>query len=306
MYLLHGENFYLSWQELVRLKQEILNKDRNIEFVILDSEEIEPSKLQFTTTSMFSKKNFYIFKRFFSLPKERREQVWGEILQLKIVDIIFWEDRQADKRSKIYKDFSKIAVVREFAILREADMNYWIRKELEKRAIKFDHDLVNELYFRFGDNQFLIESELDKLKVYLEIRGKDDVDVIDYEVLSGGMVHSNWELIELIFLKRKKEAIAYLNSFSLEIDEQKMIIGGLASTLRNTYLAKIYSPDNLKPIGAKLKINPYALKRGFEYSRNFTKERLEKLYEQLMNFDYALNLSRIDFKVGMILLIVSL
>lgn len=306
MYLLHGDNFYLSWKELIKLKKEFLKKERELDFIILDSDEIVPSRLQFTNNSMFSKKNFYIFKRFFSLSKDTREKVWNEILQLKVTDVIFWEDKKADKRSKIFKDFMKIGVVREFEVLKEADMYWWIRKELELRKINYENSFVQELYFRFGDNQFLIEAELDKLQIYLKVKGKDRIDVGDYKVLSAGIVQSNWELIELFFMKKKTEAISYLNNFNLEIDEQKMIIGGMAATLRNIYLAKIYSQNELRDIGTKLKINPYSLKKGYEYSRNFTKERLEKLYEQLMNFDYSLNLSRIEFKLGMTLLIISL
>ncbi len=33
MYLLHGENSYLSWQELIKLKEEITKKEKDFEYL---------------------------------------------------------------------------------------------------------------------------------------------------------------------------------------------------------------------------------------------------------------------------------
>lgn len=306
MYLLHGENSYNSWQELLKLKTEIKKKEVDFEFLIYDSDEIDLTTIDISGYSMFVKRYFYIFKRFFSLPKDVRESIWNEVLKLKLQDVIFWEPGSADKRSKVYKEILKKGIVREFSSLKEREMYTWIGKELDKRNIKHDNEFVHEIYFRFGNNQFIIENELNKLKIYLQTRNKNSVDKQAYEIISYGMVQDNWKFIELFFTKKKKEAIDYLNNSHLEIDEQKMIIGGIASTLRNVLLSKNYQGEKLKYAASKLSIHPFVLTKSSNYARNFTFERLVKLYEQLMNFDYSLNLGKIEFKLGMVLLIMSL
>lgn len=306
MYLLHGENTHQSWQELLRLREEVQKKDASFEFVIFDSDEIDLSKLDISGYSMFAKKYFYIFKRFFTLPKELREKIWKEILNLKIKDIIFWEEGNADKRSKVYKELSKVGIVREFALLKEREMYNWIQKELIKRKIKADTNFVHELFFRYGSNEFMVENELNKLDIYLDLQKRREVKPSDYQILSEGMVQDNWKFIEMFFAKRKKEAIDYLNHANIEVDAQKMLLGGISSTLRNVYLSKIYSSDKLSYISSNLGIHPFVLSKSSNYARNFSKERLEKLYEQLANFYYSLNLGRIEFKLGMVLLIMSL
>jgi DNA polymerase III delta subunit len=306
MYLLHGENVYQSWQELLKLRAEYTKKDPSYEFIIMDSDEIDLSKLDMSGYSMFSKKYFYVFKRFFSLSKELREKIWKEIINLQIKDVIFWEDGNADKRSKVYKEMIKVGTVREFTLLKEREMYNKIQKELIKRNIKTSNDFVHEILFRYGSNEFIVESELNKLQAYLEVKKRNEVRTADIEILSEGMVQDNWKFIELFFSKNKKEAIDYLRNANIEIDSQKMLLGGISSTLRNVYLNQIYSKDKLSYISGKLGIHPFVLSKSASYARNFSTQRLEKLYEQLANFDYSLNLGRIDFKLGMILLIMSL
>lgn len=306
MYLLHGDNIYESWQELMRLRKELSSKDNNLEFVILDSQEIDISKLQIAGLSMFAKRNFYILKRFFSLPIQVRENIWAELIKLDYQDVIFWEDRPVDKRLKLFKDFSKIGIIREYKQLKGADLSKWIIKYLNGKRLKYPRDFVEELIFRFGNNQSILESEIEKLAVYMKLKNKLNIESVDYEILSSGAIQDNWKFIEHIFQKQKKEAIMQLRGFELGIEEELMVVGGIASTLRNLYLVKLYSGQNLEHISTRLGINPYALRKAGGYATLFTLQKVEKFYEQLMNFDYARKIGRIDFKIGLELLIMSL
>lgn len=298
--LIHGENFYNSWQDYKKTVAKY--KDKNF----YDDEYLLSNDLSFDAIGLFSSNQTYVIKHFFSLPKDRQEVLANNIFAHEKNEIIIWEDNKIDKRSRIYKNFVAKADVREHLTLKDNELSIWIKKELDKKQLPLANQHKETLAFYYGSDQTIISNEILKLKGYYEIYGEEKLNENFHSVISTPHNASSWDFIDKFFKADKNFLFKYLETIENEVGVEYALIGALTSQLRILFLIGKYNDFELKNVISKLKIHPYRVKVSLAYKKFFTIEKVKRIYSMLCNLEYSLKRSELTPKMGLTLLVASL
>lgn len=303
--LLFGENNYESWREFKSLEKRILDENKDIEHLTFDHDELIEKHVDFSSFDFFNKKKFYSIKRFFNLTKTEREKLFNELLNSQH-EIVLWEDGKVDKRLKELKILKEKGNVIEFKILVWDKLRRWVEGYFKELKLIPNSKVVEKLIFRFASNQWLISSEIDKIALYKKQNEDKVIREEDMQLISHTDNINSFYFSDLFFSKQKSTALKYLDQMILEVGDEFMLMGNLASQLRCIYLLKTLPLGSEGELTSKLGINPYTIRNCKRFVDNFSIERLKKLYDQLSNLDYSLKIGDLDAKIGLSLLIASL
>ncbi len=117
----------------------------------------------------------------------------------------------------------------ELARVEESDAVRWIVSTAESRNVRFDPDAARELADALGTDMMLIASELDKLLLYVQARGRVALADVETLVLAAKQ-RSLYELTDAISAKDRPRALALLHGL-LNASE-----GGEAAAIGHLYM----------------------------------------------------------------------
>ncbi len=307
LHILHGPNTFESWKEKETLITNFKKKYPQGSTQIYELETLESSDVSFSSLDIFTnnQKKLYIIKRFFQLKKTLLEKYSLDLVESQDT-IILWEDRKIDKRSKIYKNLSKKAHIQEFKEIKNYEVVRWIKKQCASLKITLSEKQITEISFFFGNNQWLIDTELKKIKLFLTAKKQKSITDKAFKYL---VSYSNseeiWSFIENFFKKNKTDSINYVIHKVSNVSDASIIIGSIAWQLR-IMLILLYSQNNSQELVCKqYKIHPFVAKKTNELLKLTTIEKCTKLYEQLSNLDYSIKTGKIDPLTGLSFIIAS-
>lgn len=195
-----------------------------------------------------------------------------------------------DERKKIVKLVKKIAKVMEFN--NEKDIRKYIKNELGNYQISEEN--INLLIDRVGENELLIQNEINKLKLY-----KSDNIITNEDIIK--ITHKNinidiFKLIDCIINKKNDEAMEIYSEMINQNEEPIKIIVMLANQFRIMYQVKelVKIGYSEKEIATKLKLHPYRVKLANQNSRKFKSDTLIKYLKKLSDIDYNIKSGKID------------
>lgn len=195
-----------------------------------------------------------------------------------------------DERKKIVKLVKKIAKIMEFN--NEKDIRKYIKNELGTYQISEEN--INLLIDRVGENELLIQNEINKLKLY-----KDNNIITNEDIIK--ITHKNinidiFKLIDHIVNKKNDEAMEMYSEMINQNEEPIKIIVMLANQFRIMYQVKelVKIGYSEKEIATKLKLHPYRVKLANQNSRKFKSDTLIKYLKKLSDIDYNIKSGKID------------
>jgi DNA polymerase-3 subunit delta len=98
----------------------------------------------------------------------------------------------------------------ELARVDEADAMRWVAETAEARGVKFEQDAARELVDSLSGDMMLIASEVEKLLLYVEARGRVTPGDVETMVLAAKQ-RSLYELTDAISAKDRPRALLLLN-----------------------------------------------------------------------------------------------
>ncbi|MCA9383111.1 DNA polymerase III subunit delta [Candidatus Dojkabacteria bacterium] len=305
--LIHGDNTYGSYQEL----NKVLKK--NPEYKIIDGSKLDNLDDIFVSvesmTLFASEPSLTIVKR---LSKNRKkslqDQLVEEIKDIKSndVNLVLWEDKSMDKRSKLYKLLKKNADVSECAELDEPKLIKWVQQEAERFGLSVSSKIAIGIIDRVGVNQFNLTSELEKISLLVLDRDNKLIVEDDLEIVSNSDKEADiWKLMDAISSKNKKQIMILGNEFLRNQAEFPYLISMLTRQLKILMLMK-HPQTTSQEISSKLKIHPYTLSRARKHLHLFDLDRIKLLINKLSNLDFAIKEGRIDATLGLNLFLASL
>lgn len=195
-----------------------------------------------------------------------------------------------DERKKIVKLVKKIAKVMEFN--NEKDIRKYIKNELCNYQISEEN--INLLIDRVGENELLIQNEINKLKLY-----KGNSIITNEDIIK--ITHKNinidtFKLIDHIVNKKNDKAMEMYSEMINQNEEPIKIIVMLANQFRIMYQVKelVKIGYSEKEIATKLKLHPYRVKLANQNSRKFKSDTLIKYLKKLSDIDYNIKSGKID------------
>lgn len=191
-----------------------------------------------------------------------------------------------DKRKKIFKILSKYNS-QEFSQIpsyKTDELESWIKAQAKKHDLKIENDAVSLLLLQVGSNLRLLDSELEKLKVFVKdkpatkdvvkeicVNNDDLFAFVDY--LSSG--NTSKALSEYQKLLMTRHPLAILSVLHTMLHTKIQI---KANSLH-------YSPDE---IAKMINMHPYRVKLEMSKLKNISLKNLVKLKENLTAAEYKI------------------
>ncbi len=298
VYLLYGE-----FESDIEKYIDKLVKDNNIDTKVVynyKDTSIEDVVEECSYTDLFGNKKMVILNdcTFLTGKDTLESDLMGKYLDNPNKDVILVFKIVTDKldeRKKLVKTIKSVAIVKEFKLLDEKNLDSYIKNYFESLEFKIDSLSINEIVSRLSSNTKVIDSELDKLYLY-KLNDKT-IELEDVKkVITRYEDNTIFKLVDAV-VKRDKEKIFYLYKELLNNKEEPiMILTMLANQFRLMYQAKVLYNDGLsfKDIASKLKEHPYRVQLAIQNSNNLSKKELKNIIQKLAETDYQIKTGIMD------------
>ncbi len=223
-------------------------------------------------------------------------------ININTILIFVVNDAKLDERKKITKLIDKNGEIVE---CNNID-NITMIKDLLGDYQMSDSD-IKYLLERVGDNSTLLNTEIEKIKIYKDTDKnitKEDIDLLT----SKSLEVNNFKLIDAIINGDKLTALN-LYQERIKLNEEPIaIIVTLANQIRIMYQVKQlyldgYTENNIASI---LKIHPYRVKLANQNAKKYDADTLLTYLKKLADLDIDIKTGQIDKTLGLELLIISL
>ncbi len=308
LYLIGGDNLYLSVQRLEEIKNEFIDRYGG-EIQIFNVDEIKDFNEIISDAdclSLFSKDKLIIIKRLLSSKAEVIDNIYDYMNSHKNMNFVFWEDKSFDKRKKFYKLVKKRGVVEEFKKLQYSRLKIWLGKLLSKK-VKYDKDCIDRLIMKIGDDQMQLSYTVNNLADLIKTEKRDELLVRDIDRFVEKTAEENiWEFIDAVSECDKAKAMKIIERLLREKQDFVMIVGMIARQFRILSMIKylVNLGKGQSEITRILKLHPFVVKKSMRHSYNFTLKQLRKLYQKLFKTDLVVKEGKFEEKLALDLLIV--
>ncbi len=307
MFLFTGEERYLLDQEVSRRTKNFLEKFGEDSLFVYNNEnrdEVSASQSIFGWW-LFSAKKLTVIH---GIPLDNAKWNTFKVSQIewfienfikkewKIPEdnLLVFISNKPDKRSRFFKFLKTNANIKNFDMLKDFEVKWFIKKELWE--IKITDGALNLFVYKVWTSLYRVKSEVEKLKLYCDVKSIEEInDELITDVVFGLVETEAFEFLKLIF-KSKNRAITYLTRMQDQWLNWNAFSGalywGLKLYITLYHFSKKWIKDP-KTIAAQTWINPYSLKQNMWYmdiiSRNWIE--IENMYKKLIEVE-------VDIKTG--------
>lgn len=304
LYLLYGTKEYQIKNELKKLTN---NFDTiNISKFDLNNDITENVINDCQTLSLFSEKKLVICENanMFTGSTNKDSEIIENYLNNPNPDttlVFITNNDKIDERKKITKLIKKNGIVKAFNENENAAQI--VKKNL--KDFQIDNNLINLLIDRVGDNQQILEHELEKLKLYKEdnIITKEDI----LNVTTKKVDPNTFTLLDCIVKNDKNKALEIYYELIKMNEEPIKIITMLANQFRIMYQAKELLKKGLseKDIAETIKIHPYRVKLAIQNGRKYSSDLLLQYISDLADMDINIKTGKTDKSLALELFILK-
>ncbi len=201
-------------------------------------------------------------------------------------------DPKLDKRTKYSKFITEQAKVESFDLLDESQLIRWIQQYTEKKEGKIQHTVAQNLLKRCGENLWNLSREIEKL-----IQAGDG-EITDKLVLELTIPHPSvvmWDFLESL---SKKSVQHSMKRFKDLLESGVSVHEVLSMIFREVRIhAQIRSgiDQNMgaQQIATETKLHPFVVKKTYSLTQQFSKEKIEQMYEMLFEIDKKLKTGKL-------------
>ncbi len=191
-----------------------------------------------------------------------------------------------DKRKKLFKLFSKYNAqeFNQIPAYKTAELETWIKNQAKKHDLKINSDAVSLLLLQVGSNLRMLDSELEKLKVFAKDKPATKEMVKEICISNEDF----FAFIESVVTGVKEKALEQYNKL-ISTRYPLSILSTLHSSLKDKIFIKAnggkYSQDELAKI---LNIHPYRVKLELQKLKQVSLKSLVALKENLTEAEYKI------------------
>ncbi len=307
VYLFTGEERYLLDQEVSRRTKNFLEKfGKDSLFVYNNENWDEVSAIQsIFGGGLFSAKKLTII---YGLPLDNAKWNAFKIAQIEeFVDnfikkewkipednLLVFVSNKPDKRSRFFKFLKTNAKIKNFDMLKDFEVKWFIKKGLWE--IKITDWALSLFIYKVGISLYRVKSELEKLKLYCKANNLSEItDELVTDIVFGLVETEAFEFLKLIF-KDKNKAVTYLQRMQDQWLNWNAFSGalywGLKLYITLYHFSKKWIKDP-KTIAAQTWIHPFSLKQNMWYMDIISKNwiEIENMYKRLIEVE-------VDIKTG--------
>ncbi len=310
-YLLTGTEDYLKQLFMKDLRSHLLDDPKDImNYVELASKEIRTQQiidLAETLPFMSENKIIYIKDSGFmkSGSKDEVEKLEKWIDNIPNYCVIIFDEKEIDKRSKLYKKINKEYSVMEFNYPAENETYKIVQDRAKALKLNIDKDLI--LYFirNMPQNLSHIFFELEKLASFC-VENKVQKKDID-SVCVFGLEQRIFELVKQITLRNTQDVLKIYNTLIESKESPIAILVLVARQYRLMLQLKYMLKENTseKQIASNLKLPTFALKDIKAQALQLAFAKIQNILEDCLECDKEIKYGKIEAVKAVELLIIK-
>lgn len=321
--IIYGEDTYRSLRYLQKLKRNFIKKfDKqklNLDEFDLNNKKLKYNEIasSFFSTPFLANKRMIIFKDILNYKpfNNKNDDFLNKIDDLKKTEniIVFYEQsKNLDKRKKttktLLKKLQKNKELYNFPILKGFALNKWIKNYIRSKNGLISNEAIKSLAALIGPNLWQQEQEINKLIAY---KNNKRIHTKDVELLTQGKYQDYiFKLIDNISERKYQKAYELLE-YQIQRGQDIMSIWYLMLrqfrllTQSKEMLNKGFSKAE---ISKKLHIHPYVVTQLIKQNKNFTLNKLKKIYKYLLKWEeqFKTNTNKIDTRFLIELFIIAI
>ncbi|MFA6991786.1 MAG: DNA polymerase III subunit delta [Candidatus Gracilibacteria bacterium] len=295
VFLFCGKDTFSCFYKLNLWKSEFIKKHGETNIDQIEASDLSAGKLAMDIGSVpfLSEKRLIIIKNFLERAKSDEQKEVAEVIE-NVPDsciLVFYEDREPDKRTSLYQKISKTGKVVEFPVLSPKETVAKILEKAKADNINIKPFTADYLATYLALDLWSITNELNKLKTFAD--GKEITKEMVDDLVTPSLSSSIFKLTDALAARNSKESIRILRTL-IEMDEElNMIFFMIVRHFRLMIQIKelVEKKDPPYSIAKQLGANPYVVQIISKQCRNFTEENLRDIYQKLLKID-------IDVKTG--------
>ena len=299
LFFFFGENQFALREKLKTYQNGFLKKygEESVRQVIAGGK-ISANKIDelISAPALFSPKRFIVVSNF--LKDAKTEEQKKIIKNLSKVDedliLVFTEENAPDRRTALFKELVKNHQSEEFKPWTESQIAKWIIRKVKSAGGKISTETANYLIAYVNRNIFQIEKELEKLLSLADCR-EITPEMIN-ELTPKNLATSIFDLTDSLGGQSTKKSLFLLREI-LESghNDPWQVFFMLVRHFRILIMAQDLLARNInsKEIITKLKMHPFVINKAISQNKNFTKEKLSKIYKELLEIDLKIKTGQV-------------
>ena len=202
-----------------------------------------------------------------------------------------------DKRGRFYKRFDKLdkdnpsqKLIKTFVPLSERELPDFVKES--SKDLNLDSRVVDALIHKVWNDQFRLESEIDKLRYRKKYYNEEITSKVVDEVCFGMIEEDIFQLLDLS-LTDPKSAVKFVQWLQDDWLDRNAVNGSFAWGLRNYLFVLDYADHwitDSKQIASELKQNPWAI-MNITKKLSLLKEKrnlIQTLFKNIVDIDYEI------------------
>ncbi len=313
LYLIYGCEHFLVAKYFNIIKNLVVDEsnpmsDMNYDFFNGDKVPVGVIADAFSTLSFSNDRRFVGVKDSGLFARGRSDstaELLGYLDQLDESCVLVFDEKDVDKRGKLYKYLNKNGKVFELSTQSEKYLQDWVLEMATKTSTQISKADASHLINILSFDMFSINSEFNKLVDSQKSRiiKKEDIDLL----VSKSLEVRVFELIDALSSKNTKVAIEiYANMLEMK-ESPLMILSLIGRQFKLMLECKILMEKGLSKdsIAKKLSTHPFVIQKSMNYSKNFTKLVLYKGFEDVLKTDVNIKSGKINDKLGVELILLK-
>ena len=306
IFLFTWENTYTLNKELKRWKDMFAEKNGSESIFSFNRENRDYAQIKQTIFSWwFFVTNKLIILYGIPLDTEKSNAIKAEEIEKLAEDIMNYPlpsevllicvSYKPDKRGRFYKRFDKLdkdnpsqKMIKSFATLKDYELSNFVAQE--SKDLNLDSKVVETLIHKVWNDQFRLESEIDKLRYRKKYYGEEITSKVVDEVCFGMIEEDIFQLLDLA-LTNPQSAIKFIQWLQNDGLDRNAVNGSFARGLRNYLFVLDYAEHwitDSKQIASELKQNPRAI-MNITKKLSLLKDKrnlIQTLFKSIVDIDY--------------------
>lgn len=306
-YLLYGQERYLRRQYRDKLQKALCEEGDTMNTHFFEGKGISVGEIiDLAETMPFFSDRRVIFITDSGLFKSGGEKMAEYLSNPSETGFFIFTENEVDKRSKLYKAVQSKGYAAEFAEQDENTLKRWVAGILGKEKLKVTENTVQLFLSKTGTDMENIQMELEKLICYC--MGRDVVTEADVEAVCTVRVSNHiFDMINAIAARQQSRALELYYDL-LALKEPPMRILFLIARQCNMLLqAKELSAkgfDN-RAIASKIGVPPFVAGKYLGQAAKFKSAALRSAVEKCVDAEEAVKTGRMNDKMSVEILILS-
>lgn len=204
-----------------------------------------------------------------------------------------------DKRGRFYKRFDKLdkdnppknqseKILKSFTPLKDYELSNFVAQE--SKDLNLSSKVIETLIHKVWNNQFRLESEIDKLRYWKKYYNEEITTKVVDDVCFGMIEEDIFQLLDLV-LTNPKSAVKFIQWLQDDGLDWNAVNGSFARWLRNYLFVLDYADHwitNSKEIAEELKQNPWAIMNITKKLKLLKEKRnlIQTLFKSIVDIDY--------------------